>query len=112
VGALFIWHRPPLLWLLAAFAVANLAVSPTGVVVPLLVKFNLEPDWTARGYTGGRFQGVLAAKPEYHIEKGFGPKPGTTEWHLTPAGYAVLVQRDLPFVMNAIARAQAKSANR
>ena len=62
--------------------------------------------------TGGRFQGVLAAKPEYHIEKGFGPKPGTTEWHLTPAGYAVLVQRDLPLVMNAIARAQAKSANR
>ena len=56
-GALFIWHRPPLLWLLAAFAVANLAVSPTGVVVPLLVKFNLEPDWTARGYT---FETALA----------------------------------------------------
>ena len=31
--------------------------------------------------TGGRFQGALAAKPEYHIEQGFGPKPGTTEWH-------------------------------
>jgi len=25
--------------------------------------------------TGGRFQGALAAKPELHIEPGFGPKP-------------------------------------
>jgi DHA3 family macrolide efflux protein-like MFS transporter len=56
-GALFVWRRPPLLWLLAVFAVANLAVSPTGVVVPLLVKFNLEPDWMARGYT---FETALA----------------------------------------------------
>src|SRR5262245_17648671 len=56
-GALFIWHRPSLLWLLATFAVANLAVSPTGVVVPLLAKFNLEPDWSARGYT---FETALA----------------------------------------------------
>jgi MFS transporter, DHA3 family, macrolide efflux protein len=56
-GALFVWHRPPLLWLLAVFAVANLAGAPTGVVVPLLVKFNLEPDWAARGYT---FETALA----------------------------------------------------
>jgi MFS family permease len=56
-GALFIWHRPPLLWLLAVFAVANLAGAPTGVVVPLLVKFNLEPDWATRGYT---FETALA----------------------------------------------------
>jgi hypothetical protein len=33
-GALYIWHRPPLLWLLASFAVANLALAPTGVIVP------------------------------------------------------------------------------
>ena len=58
--------------------------------------------------TGGRFQGALAARPEYHVEQGFGPKPGTTEWHLTPAGYAILAERDLPKVMDAIARAQAK----
>ena len=56
-GALFIWQRPPLLWLLALFAVANLAGAPSGVVVPLLVKFNLEPDWAARGYT---FETALA----------------------------------------------------
>jgi hypothetical protein len=56
-GALYIWHRPPLLWLLASFAVANLALAPTGVIVPLLVKFNLAPDWTARGYT---FETALA----------------------------------------------------
>lgn len=62
--------------------------------------------------TGGKFQGVLAAKPEYHIEPGFGPRPGTTEWHLKPAGYAILAQRDLPKVMDAVTRAQAKSAGR
>jgi MFS family permease len=56
-GAHFVWHRPPLLWLLAVFAVANLAGAPTGVVVPLLVKFNLEPDWAARGHT---FETALA----------------------------------------------------
>jgi len=56
-GALYIWHRPPLLWLLATFVVANLAGAPAGVIVPLLVKFNLEPDWAARGYT---FESALA----------------------------------------------------
>jgi len=56
-GALYIWHRPPLLWLLTTFVVANLAGAPAGVIVPLLVKFNLEPDWAARGYT---FESALA----------------------------------------------------
>lgn len=56
-GALYIWQRPPLLWLLASFAVANLALAPTGVIVPLLVKFNLAPDWATRGYT---FETALA----------------------------------------------------
>ena len=56
-GAHFIWQRPSLLWLLAAFAVANMAGAPTGVIVPLLVKFNLAADWTARGYT---FETALA----------------------------------------------------
>jgi MFS family permease len=31
-GALYIWHRHPLLWLLATFLVANLAVAPGGVI--------------------------------------------------------------------------------
>jgi DHA3 family macrolide efflux protein-like MFS transporter len=57
-GALYIWHRPPLLWLLTTtFVVANLAGAPAGVIVSLLVKFNLEPDWAARGYT---FESALA----------------------------------------------------
>lgn len=57
IGALYIWHRPPLLWLLAAFAVANMAGAPVGIIVPLFVKFNLTVDWTARGYT---FETALA----------------------------------------------------
>ena len=56
-GALYIWQRPPLVWLLATFAVANMAGAPVGVIVPLLVKFNLAPDWAARGYT---FETALA----------------------------------------------------
>lgn len=56
-GALYIWRRPPLLWLLASFSVANLAGAPAGVIIPLLVKFNLAPDWTARGLT---FETALA----------------------------------------------------
>ncbi len=44
-GAIFIWQRPPLLWLLSAFVVANMAGAPAGVIVPLLVKFNLAPTW-------------------------------------------------------------------
>lgn len=65
-GALYIWHRPPLLWLLATFAVANLAGAPAGVIVPLLVKFNLAPDWTIRGHT---FETALAL---LSVASGFG----------------------------------------
>jgi DHA3 family macrolide efflux protein-like MFS transporter len=56
-GATFIWRRPPLLWLLSAFVIANMAGAPAGVIVPLLVKFNLAPDWAARGLT---FETTLA----------------------------------------------------
>jgi MFS family permease len=56
-GAHFIWQRPELLWLLAAFAVANMAGAPAGVILPLLVKFNLAADWMARGYS---FETALA----------------------------------------------------
>lgn len=56
-GAIYIGRRPPLLWLLATFAVANMALAPAAVIVPLLVKFNLAPDWAARGYT---FETALA----------------------------------------------------
>ena len=50
-GALYIWRRRPLLWLLAVFAVINLATAPVTVTLPLLVKFRLAADWKARGYS-------------------------------------------------------------
>lgn len=50
-GADFIWRRPPLLWLLITFLVANLASAPYGVLQPMLVKFNLAADWSARGFS-------------------------------------------------------------
>jgi DHA3 family macrolide efflux protein-like MFS transporter len=56
-GALYIWHRCPMLWLLGTFTVANFVASPIGVFQPLLVKFNLAADWSAHGFT---FETALA----------------------------------------------------
>ena len=56
-GALYIWHRSPLLWLLGMFTVANLFGSPIFVLQPLLVKFDLAADWAGRGLT---FEAALA----------------------------------------------------
>ncbi len=50
-GATYILHRRPLIWLLATFAVANLANSGMGVFIPLMAKFNLAADWSAHGFT-------------------------------------------------------------
>lgn len=50
-GALYIWRRRPLLWLLGTFTVANLCFAPAGVLFPLLVKYQLSADWMARGFT-------------------------------------------------------------
>ena len=49
--------RPPLLWLLSAFVIANMAGAPAGVIVPLLIKFNLAADWAAHDLT---FETTLA----------------------------------------------------
>ncbi|MGH2521768.1 MAG: MFS transporter, partial [Anaerolineales bacterium] len=49
-GALYIWHRRSFLWLLGTFTVANFAGGVL-VLAPLLVKFQLAPDWQARGFT-------------------------------------------------------------
>jgi MFS family permease len=49
-GALYIWHRRSFLWLLGTFTVANFATGAL-VLQPLLVKFQLAPDWSARGFT-------------------------------------------------------------
>jgi MFS transporter, DHA3 family, macrolide efflux protein len=56
VGIRYIWLRKPMLWLLGTFTVVNL-VGQLGVVFPLVVKFNLASDWTARGFT---FETALA----------------------------------------------------
>jgi MFS family permease len=50
-GALYVWHRSPLLWLLATFTLANFVGGTSSVITPLLVRFNLAPDWTARGFS-------------------------------------------------------------
>ena len=59
-GALYIWHRRPLLWLLGTFTVANFVSSPLGVFQPLIVKFNLAPDWAALGLTFDRALALVA----------------------------------------------------
>ena len=46
-GAFYIWYRRSFLWLLGTFTVANF-VSGTQVLIPLLLKFQLAPDWSAR----------------------------------------------------------------
>ncbi len=48
-GGLYIWHRRSFLWLLGTFTVANF-VSGTEILQPLIVKFQLAPDWSARGF--------------------------------------------------------------
>ena len=56
-GAAFLGGRPALLWLLAAFTIANLVGSARLVFIPLLVQLDLRSDWSARGLT---FQAALA----------------------------------------------------
>ncbi len=50
-GAVFVWRRSPMLWLLGTYTMANLVIAFSIIQRPLLVKFNLAPDWGARGYT-------------------------------------------------------------
>jgi MFS family permease len=56
-GALFIWRRRAMLWLLACFTAGNLFIAFSIVQRPLIVKFNLASDWGARGFT---FETALA----------------------------------------------------
>ena len=50
-GARYIWLRRPMLWLLGTFAVLNFLAAPIYLFQPLLLKYNLAPDWSARGLT-------------------------------------------------------------
>jgi MFS transporter, DHA3 family, macrolide efflux protein len=49
-GATYIWRRRPMLWLLGTFTLFN-TLEQWGQIMPLLVKFNLAADYTARGMT-------------------------------------------------------------
>jgi DHA3 family macrolide efflux protein-like MFS transporter len=60
-GALYIWRRRPLLWLLGAFTVANFVGSSRGVFNPLIVKFDLAADWSARGFSFDTALALLSA---------------------------------------------------
>jgi DHA3 family macrolide efflux protein-like MFS transporter len=44
VGATYILHRKPLLWLLGTFALINFVGTPAQIFQPLILKFNLAPD--------------------------------------------------------------------
>jgi MFS family permease len=48
-GGVYILRRRPLLLLLCTFALVNFASGPVGVFFPLILKFRLAPDWSARG---------------------------------------------------------------
>jgi DHA3 family macrolide efflux protein-like MFS transporter len=50
-GALYLWRRRPLVWLLSTFALANFVYAFLGVLIPLVVTFDLAADWEARGFT-------------------------------------------------------------
>ena len=56
-GALYIWYRRPLLWLLGTFALVNFLSGFMNILAPLLLKFSLAPDLSARGMT---FESALA----------------------------------------------------
>ncbi|MFL5731611.1 MAG: MFS transporter [Chloroflexia bacterium] len=56
-GAMYIWRRRPMLWLLGSFTFINFVGSVTGTIQPLLIKFSLAPDWQARNM---EFAGALA----------------------------------------------------
>jgi MFS transporter, DHA3 family, macrolide efflux protein len=70
-GVRYIVRRRPLLWLLAAFTVANLVTGTRGVFNPLIVKFNLEADWSGHGFT---FETALAL---LNVMLGFGGLAGS-----------------------------------
>jgi MFS transporter, DHA3 family, macrolide efflux protein len=59
-GALFVWHRRPMLWLSGTFAMVNFILGPVTVLQPLIVKFNLARDWHARGFTFASAFALLA----------------------------------------------------
>lgn len=60
-GALFVFRRPSLLWLLASFTVANFCLSAMGVLMPMIVKFNLADSLAGRGLSVDQAIGQLGS---------------------------------------------------
>jgi MFS transporter, DHA3 family, macrolide efflux protein len=48
-GIVYIWRRRSFLWLLGTFTVANFT-GGYAILQPLIIKFQLAPDWSARGF--------------------------------------------------------------
>jgi len=76
-GAMFIWHRRPMLWLIGTFAAVNFILGPVTVLQPLIVKFNLANDWRARHFT---FESALALLATVHGVGGLVGAIGLSAW--------------------------------
>lgn len=50
-GAIYVWRIRPFFWLFAVYMVLNLIVSPLGVILPLLLKIDLQADLSLRGFS-------------------------------------------------------------
>ncbi len=50
-GFKYIWYRRSFLWLLGTFTVANLISGIVGLTQTMIIRFQLQPDWLARGFT-------------------------------------------------------------
>lgn len=51
VGALYIWHRRPMLWLLGTFTLSNFIGGFSSLLILLILKFNVAADWAVRGFS-------------------------------------------------------------
>jgi DHA3 family macrolide efflux protein-like MFS transporter len=50
-GALYIWQRRPMVWLLGTFSLANLTSGAMAVLFPLMIKLNLAPSWSGLNFS-------------------------------------------------------------
>ncbi|MFZ5827628.1 MAG: MFS transporter [Bacillota bacterium] len=60
-GADYVFRRPPLLWLLATFTVANFCLSTMNVLMPMIVKFNLADSREVLGLSVDQAMGRLGS---------------------------------------------------
>lgn len=60
-GAVYVFHRPPLLWLLATFTMANFCLSTLNVLMPMIIKFNLADSRELLGLSVDQAMGRLGS---------------------------------------------------